>query len=394
MNNFYYYTPTKVVFGKNSELETGRLVAGFGGKRVLLHFGGASAKKSGLLDKVCASLKEAGLSFVELGGVVPNPRLSKVREGIALCEKEGVDFILAIGGGSVIDSAKAIGFGLFNKGDVWDFYSKKREPKGSIPAACVLTIAATGSEMSDSSVITNEEGALKRGCNSDYSRLKFAIMNPELTFTLPWFQKASGAADIIMHTLERWFDNERKSSELTDAISVSVIKTVMQNIIKIKKEPSNYDAAAELMWAGSLSHNGLTNCGGSPGRGGDWACHQLEHELGGMFDVAHGAGLCAVWGSWARFVSKENPWRFAALARELFSVNANEAEAAKLCIEKFEAFFVSIDMPVNISGLGVSLSKEQIKELAWKCSFFGTRKPGAYRPLDIADMETIFSMAK
>lgn len=404
MNNFIYYTPTKVLFGKETEHKSGELIKEFGGKKALVHFGGGSAKKSGLIDRVCASLKMHGINFAELGGVVPNPRLSKVIEGVELCKKEKVDFILAVGGGSVIDSAKAIGYGIFDGGNVWDFYSQKRVPTGSIPIGCVLTIAATGSEMSDSSVITgtitNEEGAagcasseLKRGCNNDHSRLKFAILNPELTLTLPWFQMASGAADIIMHTLERWFDNMRTSSELTDAISAALIKTVMSNALILKKDKKNYDAAAELMWAGSLSHNGLTNCGGGAGRGGDWACHQLEHELGGMFDVAHGAGLCAVWGSWARFVSKEKPARFAALARRLFDAPNNELEAAKICIEKFEEFFLAIDMPISISKLGVSPTKEQIKELAWKCSFFGKRKPGGYRPLDIADMEKIFEAA-
>ena len=388
MNNFTFYTPTKVVFGKDTESEAGNLVKEFGGKKVLVHYGMNSAVKSGLLDKVCGSLESAGIKFVKLGGVVPNPRLSKINEGIELCKKENVDFILAVGGGSAIDSAKAIGYGLASEGNVWDFYDRKRVPQGSAPVGCVLTISATGSEMSDSSVITNEEGWLKRGCNSNYSRLKFAILNPELTFTLPWYQVASGAADIFMHTLERWFDNARDSAELTDAIAVDVLKSVMRNALILKKNPKDYNAAAELMWTGSLSHNGLTGAGGST-PAGDWSCHQLEHELGGMFDVAHGAGLCAVWGSWARFVSKEKPGRFSKLGKDLFG-----NEDIQSLIKKIEDFFVSIDMPINISGLDISPADEQMKELAWKCSFFGNRKVGFFRPLELQDLEAIFLMAR
>ncbi|MDR2521616.1 MAG: iron-containing alcohol dehydrogenase, partial [Spirochaetaceae bacterium] len=272
MNNFVYYAPTKVLFGKDTENEAGALVREAGGKNVLVHYGGGSAVKSGLLDRVCRSLDAAGLSHVKLGGVVPNPRLSKVYEGIALCKEKRLDFILAVGGGSVIDSAKAIGYGLAADGDVWDFYAKTRVPAASAPVGCVLTIAATGSEMSDSSVITRENGALKRGCNNAVSRPKFALMNPALTLTLPWYQTASGAVDILMHTLERWFDNMRTATELTDAIAVSVIKTVMRNVLVLKEDNGNYNAAAELMWAGSLSHNGLCGCGGSGGTPrGAWA---------------------------------------------------------------------------------------------------------------------------
>jgi len=388
MNNFLYYTPTKVVFGKDTENEAGNLVKEFNGKTVLVHYGGNSAVRSGLLDRVCLSLEKAGLKIFKLGGVVPNPRLSKVYEGIELCKKEGVDFILAVGGGSVLDSAKAIGYGLANEGDVWDFYERIRAPQASAPVGCVLTISATGSEMSDSSVITREEGWLKRGCNSNHCRMKFAILNPELTFSLPWYQVASGATDIIMHTLERWFDNGRVSTEMTDAIAVSLFKTVMRNALVLKENPTDYNAAAELMWAGSLSHNGLTGCGGST-PAGDWSCHQIEHELGGMFDVTHGAGLSAVWGSWARYVSKEKDERFVKLAKDLFG-----KEDVQFLIKAMEDFFVSIDMPVNIAGLGITPTDEQIKELAWKCSFFGKRKVGAYRPLDLNDLEAIFSMAK
>ena len=294
MNNFEYYTPTKVVFGKNTEEEVGRLVREQGCKKVLVHYGSGSAKRSGLLERIAASLEREGISYITLGGVVPNPRLSKVREGIALCREEQVDFILAVGGGSVIDSAKAIGYGVANEGDVWDFYAKIRMPEKCLPVGAVLTIAAAGSEMSNSSVITNEEGWLKRGCNCDVCRCKFAVMNPELTMTLPEYQTESGCVDIMMHTMERYF-NQVENMELTDGISEALMRTVMKNARILLDEPENYEARAEVMWAGSLSHNGLTGCGTD---GGDWASHQLEHELGGMFDVAHGAGQSVVGRSW------------------------------------------------------------------------------------------------
>ena len=324
MNNFDYYAPTKVVFGKDTEKETGRLVKEQGASSVLVHFGGKSAIASGLLDRVCQSLKEEGIAYETLGGVVPNPRLSKVREGIALCREKKIDFILAVGGGSVIDSAKAIGYGVANEGDVWDFYAKKRVPTACLPIGAVLTIAAAGSEMSNSSVITNEDGGLKRGCNTDLCRCRFAVMNPELTYTLPDYQTQCGCTDIMMHTMERYF-NMSENMELTDGISEALIKTVMKHSKILKEHPDCYESRAEVMWASSLSHNGLTGCGTD---GGDWACHQLEHEIGGMFDVAHGAGLAAVWGSWARYVYKARPERFAKFARNIFDIQETDDEKA------------------------------------------------------------------
>ena len=266
MENFHYYTPTRVVFGKGTELQTGQLVKECGCKKVLVHYGSGSVKKSGLLDRICAALEEAEVDFVTLGGVVPNPRLSLVYEGIRLCREESVDFILAVGGGSVIDSAKAIGYGMANEGDVWDFYAKKRAPQGCLPLGVVLTIAAAGSEMSDSSVITKEEGWVKRGCNSNYVRPRFAVMNPELTMTLPAYQTESGCVDIMMHTMERYL-NQADNMELTDGISECLIRTVMKNAKILLENPKDYEARAEVMWAGSLSHNGLTGCGTD---GGDY----------------------------------------------------------------------------------------------------------------------------
>lgn len=392
MNNFEYYTPTRVIFGKETQKETGRLIKEEGGKKVLIHYGGNSAKRSGLLDEIGGILDREQIPYVMLGGVVPNPRLSKVREGIELCKKEGVDFILAVGGGSVIDSAKAIGYGVANEGDVWDFYEKKREPKACLPVGTVLTIAAAGSEMSNSSVITNEEGWLKRGYRNDICRCRFAVMNPELTMTLPEYQTESGCVDILMHTMERYF-NQAENMELTDSISEGLMKTVMKKARILLDEPGNYEARAEVMWASSLSHNGLTGCGTD---GGDWASHQLEHELGGMFDVAHGAGLAAIWGSWARYVYRDRMDRFVRFAVKVMGVEeGQEPEKAALDgIEAMEAFFRSVHMPTSLKELGVEPTEEQISRLAEKCSFFGKRTIGIVKKLDRTDMEAIYRAAR
>ena len=394
MNNFTYWTPTKVIFGKDAEKQTGKLVKAQNCKKVLVHFGGQSAEKSGLLDKIRKSLESENISYVTLGGVVPNPRLSLVREGIALCKKEGVDFILAVGGGSVIDSAKAIGYGVVTKGDVWDIYSKKIEPAGCLPVGSVLTIAAAGSEMSDSSVITNEDGWLKRGYSSDYARCRFAVMNPELTATLNEWQTMSGCTDIIMHTLERYFyssDTAEPESLLTDNIAEGLIKAVIKSSHVLKKEPQNYEARAQVMWAGSLSHNGLTGCGNNAG---DWATHQIEHELSGMFDVTHGAGLAAVWASWARYVYKENPARFAQLARNVFGISETDNEQAALKgIKAMEDFFRSIGMPVSLKELKVNAGEEQIDTMALKCSFNKTRTIGTFKKLGYEDLKLIYQAA-
>lgn len=392
MNNFQYYTPTKVVFGKDTENQTGELVKEQRCSKVLVHYGTGSVKKSGLLDRVYASLDAAGISYVSLGGAVPNPRLSLVYEGIELCKKEGVDFILAVGGGSAIDSAKAIGYGVKYEGDVWDLYLKKDTPKDMLPLGVILTIAATGSEMSNSSVITNEEGWLKRGLNHDLSRPRFAVMNPELTYTLPEYQTMSGCTDILMHTMERYFSHEM-DTDLVDGMAESLLKSVMRAAKVLLKDPKNYNARAEILWAGSLSHNGLTGCG----RAGDWACHQLEHELGGMFDVAHGAGLAAVWGSWARYVYKDDVARFAKFAVNVMGVAYDYADPEKtvlLGIEAMEDFFRSIHMPVNIRELGVELQDEQIRELAYKCSFMDQRTIGGIKKLGKEDIARIYEMAK
>ena len=392
MFNFKYYTPTKVVFGKGTELKTAQLVREFGGKKVLVHYGSGSVVRSGLLKKVTDNLKDAGIAFVTLGGAVPNPRLSLVYEGIELCKKEGVDFLLAVGGGSAIDSAKAIGYGVANDGDVWDFYDYKRKATGCLPLGVILTLAATGSEMSDSSVITKEEGLVKRGYSSDFCRPKFAIMNPELTMTLPDYQTACGCTDIMMHTMERYFTNGG-NMEITDALAEGLLRTVMANAKILRDDPKNYDARAEVMWAGSLSHNGLTGCGND---GGDWMTHKLEHELGGLYDVAHGAGLAAVWGSWARYVYKDCLPRFRRFAVNVMGVaeTGTDEEIALNGIAALEDFFRSINMPTNLRKLGVEATDEDLVTMAHKCAVGVGGAMGSAKLLREEDMLAIYRMSR
>lgn len=395
MDHFQIHAPTQIIFGKNTEHEAGKWCKYYGAHKVLVHFGGHSAKKSGLLDRVCASLQDAGLEYVLLGGVVPNPQLSMVKKGVELCREENVDFILAVGGGSVIDSAKGIGYGLANPGDVWDYYAKKKEITACAPLGAVLTIAAAGSEMSNCCVITNEDGMLKRGLSTDYGYCKFAIMNPELTYTLPAYQTASGCTDIMVHTLERYFTAPSTHQlALIDGIAETLLRNVMRYAKIALKEPNNYDARAEIMWSGTLSHNETTG----DRTFGDWSCHQLEHELSSMFGVAHGAGLAAVWGSWARYVYKENIGRFAQLAANVFHIpyNFRNPEATALeGIAAMENFFHHIGMPTSIHELiGKDLTEDEIKELAYKCSFMNTRTIGQFKVLTIEDMENIYRAAK
>ena len=391
MFNFTYYTPTKVVFGKGAEDQAGALVKAQGCKKVLIHYGGGSVVRSGLLGKIKASLDRELVAHVELGGVVPNPRLSLVYRGIELARKEGVDFILAVGGGSVIDSSKAIAYGLAEDGDVWELYDHVRAAKACLPVGAVLTIAAAGSEMSSSSVITKDEGGVKRGYNNEICRPKFAIMNPELTMTLPPYQTASGCVDILMHTMERYF-TPNGTMDLTDSLAEGLMRTVMKNAVALRDDPADYDARAEVMWASSLSHNGLTGCGSD---GGDWASHGLEHEMGGMFDVTHGAGLAAVWGSWARYVYKDCLDRFVKFAVRVMEVENTGApeEVALKGIEAMEDFYRSIDMPTCFSELGISPTQEQLETMAKMCIVAGGGKKGAAKVLYEADCLRIYELA-
>lgn len=390
MENFTYYTPTKVVFGKGTENQTGALVKEQHCKKVLIHYGSGSVVRSGLLDRIKTSLDEAAVSYVELGGVVPNPRLSLVYEGIELCKKENVDFILAVGGGSVIDSAKAIGYGVYNGGDVWDFYDFKRQAEGCLPIGAVLTIAAAGSEMSGSSVITKEDGQIKRGYSSNFSRARFAVMNPELTMTLPPYQVACGVTDIMMHTMDRYFNPYE--NELTDAIAEALLRTVIAKGRVAVQDPKDYDSMSELMWAGSLSHNGLTGLGGMK----DFAVHQLGHELSAMFDTAHGASLATVWGSWAKAVYQTKPSRFARFARNVWGIaETDDIKAALSGIEKTVAFFRSIGMPASLEenkDIGVQ-DDVTLHDLAYRCTYHRTRTIGTFQVLGEEEIYQIYKAA-
>ncbi|MBR3602857.1 MAG: iron-containing alcohol dehydrogenase [Lachnospiraceae bacterium] len=391
MYNFKYFTPTKVLFGKGTEEQVGSLVKEQNCKKVLIHYGMGSVVRSGLLDKVKNALDSENIPWVELGGAVPNPRLSLVYEGIELAKKEGVDFILAVGGGSALDSAKAIGYGVYNEGDVWDFYDRKKQATGCVPIGVVLTMAATGSEMSNSSAITKEEGWIKRGYSSDYGRPVFAIMNPELTMTLPDYQTACGCTDILMHTMERYFVSG-DTMEMTDTIAEALMRTVIKYSLILEKEPDNYEARAEIMWAGSLSHNGLTGCGAS---GVDFATHGLEHELGGLYDVAHGAGLAALWGSWARYVYRDCLHRFYRFATQVMGVRdeGSKEEIALKGIEATEDFFRKIHMPTTMTELGIQPTEEEMELMAHKCSIASGGKKGSAKVLVEEDMLAIYKMA-
>lgn len=394
MLNFSYCVPTKVVFGKDAELQLGAEITALGCKKVLVHYGSGSAKRSGLLDRIFASLQQAGIAYCELGGVQPNPRLSKVREGIALCKEQGVDFVLAVGGGSVIDSSKAICYAMANPDiDVWDIYMLKATPKACMPLGSVLTIAAAGSETSNSSVITDESDNRKRGYNNECCRPKFAIMNPELTYTLPQYQTMCGIIDIMMHTIERYF-GKGDHCELTDTLAEGLVRTVMRQAYILHKNPRDYDARAEVMWAGSLSHNALTGLGRMP----DFASHQLEHELSGMFDVAHGAGLAAIWPWWARYVYKHDVNRFARFAVNVMGCTPDftDLEATALAgIAAFERFCHDVEMPTTLAELGIKDPTDaQIAEMAKKCSHDHGRKIGQFVQLDYDDMIKIYNTAK
>ena len=392
MKDFNYYAPTRVVFGRESEARLPELVKQYGGTKVLIHYGGGSARRYGLLDKVEQMLNDAGIDFVELGGVVPNPLLSKVKEGIGLCCREGVDFILAVGGGSVIDSAKAIAYGVPYEGDVWDFWDGKAVPQACLPVGVILTIPAAGSEMSSSCVITQDEGMLKRGVNSDLCRCKFAIMNPERTYTLPPYQTAAGATDIMMHTMERYF-SKYEDALLTDAIAEALLKTVKEAVPEVLKNPEDYRYRAAIMWASSLSHNDLTECGTEK----DFACHKLEHELSGLFGVTHGAGLAAIWGSWARYVMDKHLNRFVQFAVNVMGVRNDFTDpraTALRGIEAIERFFDQIGMPTSIPGLiGRQATEEEIETLVAKCSRGGRMNIGAMEVLNPADMTAIYRLA-
>ncbi|HIQ58658.1 MAG TPA: iron-containing alcohol dehydrogenase [Candidatus Merdivicinus intestinavium] len=389
MQNFTFHTPTKVFFGKGTEKQVGEIIKSYGFSKVLFHYGSGSIKKSGLYDVVVASLKENGIDYVELGGVEANPKLSLARKAAELAKSEKVDMILAVGGGSVLDSAKAAAAGAYYGCDPWEFSSKKRVPEKALPVGTILTLAASGSEMSDSCVITNEDGWLKRGFNAPSNRPLFSIMNPELTFTVSKYQTGCGIVDIMMHTLERYF-SLNEDNPLTDAMSEGLLKTVVEAGRRAIENPEDYEARATLMWAGSLSHNGLTGCG----KQFMMRCHQLEHELSGAYDrVAHGAGLAVIFPAWAKYICTHNISRFAQYAVNVWGIpmNFEHPERTALAgIEATEQYFRSIGMPVRLSELGIDDSR--FEEMAEKCTFFGKRTLPDYIEIGKKEMLDIYRL--
>lgn len=391
MKNFTLYTPTKIVFGKEVETETGRLAKEQGASKVLIVYGGGSVIKSGLLKRVQESLQKEGISYTELAGVKPNPRMSLAREGVERAISFGADLILAVGGGSSIDTAKAVAIGAANEGiDLREFWSGKEAITKALPLGAVLTIAAAGSEMSDSAVLTNEETGKKGGVNTDLVRPRFAVMNPELTYTLPKYQLTCGIVDIFMHTIERYFTPE-DGNELTDEIAEGLLRTLIRNGLKAVERPKDYDALSEIMWCGSLSHNNLTGLG----RPKDFACHKLGHEIGGMFDEAHGATLSAVWGSWARYVYQLDLARFAHYGKKVWNIERDSAEEAAIAaIEKTEEFFRALDMPVSIGELSIGVQPDEVlKKMAESATKGDTVKLGCFKRLDMQDMYEIYKLA-
>lgn len=387
MLNFVYQQPTKVIFGKGTEQTVGMETKAYANK-VLLHYGGGSIKKIGLYDKVCASLKEAGVEFVELPGAQPNPRLSLVRKGIELCRKEHINFILAVGGGSAIDSAKAIAVGVPYQGDVWDFFDKKAVIAEALPLGVVLTIPAAGSEASPSSVVTNEDGWYKRDIGTDLIRPKFAILNPEFTLSLTLEQTMVGIADITAHLIERYF-TQVDHVDFTDRMIEATLKTVIRNARILWRDPNNYDARAEILWAGTVAHNDLL----STGRIGDWASHAIEHELSGIYDVAHGAGLTTVIPAWMTYVYKENMQKFVQFGSRVFDIEPEyefPEDAAQEAIARLKGFYHSVGLPVNLKELGVP--DDRLEEMAAKCTEKGT--VGNFKKLGKADVLNILKLAR
>ena len=388
MDNFNFYSPTEFVFGRDRENGTGKYVKKYGGTRVLIHYGSGSAVKSGLLDRVKKSLDIEGVFYTELGGVKPNPRDTLVYEGIEICRRENIDFILCVGGGSVIDSAKGIAAGALYDGDFWDFYTDKAEIEKALPVGTVLTIAAAGSEGSGASVVTQESTKLKRDTGSDFLRPKFSVLNPQLTCTLPAFQTACGAADIMAHVFERYFTNTTEV-EITDRLCEAVLLTMIKETPRVIADPDNYEARANIMWAGTVAHNDIVGVG----RIQDWNSHAIEHELSGMYDVAHGAGLAVIMPSWMEFVMSHNVMRFAQMAVRVFGCQMNFENpevTAKEGIRAFRSFLHSIGLPVNFAELGAR--EEDIPALV-KNLGLGDGKTGGFVNLSSDDVAEIYRIA-
>jgi len=388
MLNFQFYNPAKIIFGRDEENNVGKYTAEYG-KKVLLHYGKESIKKSGLYDKVIKSLSDYKIDIVELGGVCPNPVLSLVREGIRICKKENIDFILAVGGGSVIDSAKAIAVGAKSDDDVWDYFmDTSKEIKDAIPLGVILTIPATGSESSTSSVITNEENLFKRSIKSTKYIPKFSILNPELTFTLPAYQLACGCSDILSHLMERYF-TQVKCVDFTDRLLEASMKTVIINGPLTIENPTNYDIRAEIMWVGTLAHNGLLNTG----RIGDWASHHIEHELSALYNLTHGAGLSIITPAWMKYVYKENIDKFIQFANRVFNIDFaydEKERTVKEMIRRLESWYKSLGLPTTLTDVGIDDS--HFREMAEKC-LVNRGLTGNFKKLDAEDIYNIYKLA-
>lgn len=390
MEDFEYYNPTKIIFGREAERKLPEEIKRLGFGKILLHYGGGSIKKTGMYNRIVKLLKDNNIEFVELPGVVPNPRLDKVREGIGLCRRHDVDFILAVGGGSVIDSGKAIALGINYKGDVWDFFEQKANPEEAeiLPIGVVLTIPAAGSETSWATVISNIEANRKLSAKTNKMRPKFAVMNPELTFSLPWFQTAAGITDMIAHILERYFSNS-KNVRVTDELCEGCLKSIIYNAGKAMEEPNSYEYRAELMLAGMIAHNGSLGMG----RQEDWSSHGIEHELSAFYDITHGAGLAIIIPAWMKYivnVKKHGLERFARFAEKVFGIEeGNEYEKAVKGIEKLENFFKGIKMPVRLKDIGIDDSKFE----AMAENLISFRGAGNFVKLDKEDVIGIYKIA-
>ncbi len=379
--------PTKIIFGKDTERKIGSEIKKYTHK-VLLHYGKGSIKKNGVYDKTINSLRENKIAFTELAGVEPNPRLSLVKEGINICRKEGISFILGVGGGSVLDSAKAIAMGVPYKGDVWDFYTDKAAISEALPVGAVPTIPAAGSEASVGSVITNEKDNYKRAATSEHLRPRFAVMNPESTFSLPAYQTACGASDIIAHIFERYFTTVQYT-DLTDRLCESAVRTIIKYVPFVLKQPCHYQARAEIMWAGTLAHNDLLGTG----RIGDWGSHMIEHEISAMYDLAHGAGLSIIFPAWMKYVYRRDLPRFAQFASRIWDVEPDFDDMEKTAmagIHKLEQFYKKIHLPVRLADAGIGA--KDFSTMADKCIEFGT--VGNFQELERDDVYNILQLAK
>lgn len=388
MNSFNFYSPTEFVFGQDTENQSGSLVKKYGGSRVLVHYGSGSAVRSGLLGRVTDSLERAGLTYILLGGVQPNPRDTKIREGIATCKQENIDFILSVGGGSCIDSSKAIALGALYDGDFWDFYGTGKPVERALPIGTVLTIAAAGSEGSGASVVTKEDGMEKRDTGSDLLRPKFSVLNPALMFTLPAYQTACGATDIMAHVFERYFTTTPEV-EVTDRLCEAILLTMIKETPRVIEDPCNYDARANIMWAGTVAHNDIVGVG----RAQDWNSHGIEHELSGLYDCAHGAGLAVVMPAWMEYVMDTDVMRFAQVAVRVWGCEmdyAHPENTARAGIRAFRTFLHNIGMPINFAELGAK--EEDIPLLVEKLGI-GDGVRNGFRPLNAEDVTRIYQIA-